>query len=96
MFSGPIPVLDFSPLAVKLQEMFGCTDSPRLLNGHLPITLELLSPAGRPLQRTGDLRGFWEGSYHDVRKEMRGRYPKHPWPDSPADAVATRKTKKAS
>lgn len=83
-------------LAVKLQEMFGCTDSPRLLNGHLPITLELLSPAGRPLQRTGDLRGFWEGSYHDVRKEMRGRYPKHPWPDSPADAVATRKTKKAS
>ena len=82
-------------LAVKLQEMFGCTDSPHLLNGNLPITLELLSPAGRPLQRTRDLRGFWEGSYHDVRKEMRGRYPKHPWPESPAEAVATRRTKKA-
>ena len=82
-------------LAVKLQEMFGCTDSPQLLNGNLPITLELLSPAGRPLQRTRDLRGFWEGSYHDVRKEMRGRYPKHPWPESPAEAVATRRTKKA-
>lgn len=83
-------------LAVKLQEMFGCTDSPHLLNGELPITLELLSPAGRPLQRTRDLRGFWNGSYHDVRKEMRGRYPKHPWPESPATAIATRKTKKAS
>ncbi len=82
-------------LAVKLQEMFGCTDSPQLLNGNLPITLELLSPAGRPLQRTRDLRGFWEGSYHDVRKEMRGRYPKHPWPESPAEAVATRRTKRA-
>lgn len=81
-------------LAVKLQEMFGCTDSPQLLNGNLPITLELLSPAGRPLQRTRDLRGFWEGSYHDVRKEMRGRYPKHPWPESPAEAVATRRTKR--
>jgi len=83
-------------LAVKLQEMFGCTTSPHLLNGALPITLELLSPAGRPLQRTRDLQGFWNGSYHDVRKEMRGRYPKHPWPERPAEAVATRKTKKAS
>ena len=83
-------------LAVKLQEMFGCTTSPHLLNGDLPITLELLSPAGRPLQHTRDLQGFWNGSYHDVRKEMRGRYPKHPWPERPAEAMATRKTKKAS
>ena len=83
-------------LAVKLQEMFGCIESPHLLNGDLPITLVLLSPAGRPLQRTRDLQGFWSGSYHEVRKEMRGRYPKHPWPESPTDAVATRKTKKTS
>ncbi len=82
-------------LAVKLQEMFGCAEGPVLLNGSLPITLELLSPAGRPLQRTRDLRGFWNGSYSDVRREMRGRYPKHPWPESPMTAAPTAKTKKA-
>ena len=82
-------------LAVKLQEMFGCAEGPVLLDGDLPVTLELLSPAGRPLQRTRDLRGFWDGSYNDVRREMRGRYPKHPWPESPMTAVPTAETKKA-
>ena len=83
-------------LAVKLQEMFGCTQGPVLLNGTFPVTLELLSPAGRPLQRTRDLRGFWCGSYKDVRREMRGRYPKHPWPEAPMTAVPTSRTKKSS
>lgn len=81
-------------LAVKLQEMFGCTDSPQLLDGRLPVTLELLSPAGRPLQRTSDLAGFWSGSYADVRREMRGRYPKHPWPEDPRQAIPTARTKR--
>lgn len=81
-------------LAVKLQEMFGCSTGPTVLNGQLPVTLELLSPAGRSLQRTRDLKGFWAGSYREVRREMRGRYPKHPWPENPADAVATAKTKR--
>ena len=81
-------------LAVKLQEMFGCLSGPTVLRGQLPVTLDLLSPAGRSLQRTRDLEGFWQGSYHEVRREMRGRYPKHPWPDNPAEAVATAKTKR--
>ena len=81
-------------LAVKLQEMFGCADSPQLLDGRLPVTLELLSPAGRPLQRTCDLAGFWSGSYADVRRDMRGRYPKHPWPEDPRQAIPTARTKR--
>ena len=83
-------------LSVKLQEMFGSSEDPILLNGTLAVTLELLSPAGRPLQRTRDLAGFWAGSYHDVRREMRGRYPKHPWPESPMTASPTSKSKKFS
>ena len=83
-------------LAVKLQEMFGCDDGPHVLNGRIPVTLELLSPAGRPLQRTRDLKGFWQGSYQDVRREMRGRYPKHPWPDDPRQALPTARTKRRS
>ena len=74
--------------------MFGSSTGPTVLNGRLPVTLELLSPAGRSLQRTRDLRGFWQGSYRDVRREMRGRYPKHPWPENPAEAIATAKTKR--
>ena len=80
-------------LAVKLQEMFGCDQGPSVLDGRVPVTLELLSPAGRPLQRTQDLAGFWTGSYRDVRREMRGRYPKHPWPEDPRQALATARTK---
>jgi ATP-dependent helicase HrpB len=80
-------------LSVKLQEMFGCDQEPHVLEGALPVTLELLSPAGRPLQRTQDLAGFWQGSYQDIRREMRGRYPKHPWPDDPRSSKATAQTK---
>ena len=80
-------------LAVKLQEMFGCVDTPAVLNGQIPLTVHLLSPAGRPLQVTQDLAGFWQTSYHEVRKEMKGRYPKHPWPEDPQNAAPTRRTK---
>ena len=83
-------------LAVKLQEMFGSDDGPHVLGDRIPVTLELLSPAGRPLQRTRNLKGFWQGSYQDVRREMRGRYPKHPWPDDPRQALPTARTKRKS
>lgn len=81
-------------LAVKLQEMFGCSEAPAVLNGRLRLQVHLLSPAGRPLQVTQDLAHFWREGYDVVRKEMRGRYPKHPWPDDPLTAVATGKTKR--
>ena len=80
-------------LAVKLQEMFGCQETPTVAGGKTPLLIHLLSPAGRPLQVTQDLAGFWRSSYHDVKKEMKGRYPKHPWPDDPLIATPTRKTK---
>jgi ATP-dependent helicase HrpB len=83
-------------LAVKLQEMFGCEQSPAVIAGKVPLLIHLLSPAGKPLQITQDLMGFWRSSYHEVKKEMKGRYPKHPWPDNPLVEVATRKTKKRS
>ncbi|WP_185964500.1 ATP-dependent helicase HrpB [Aliikangiella marina] len=83
-------------LAVKLQEMFGETETPRLANGEISVVVHLLSPAGRPLQITEDLAHFWQTSYQEVKKEMRGRYPKHPWPDDPLNAEATRYTKKRS
>lgn len=76
-------------LAVKLQEMFGCTHNPTVLDGTLPVTLHLLSPAGRPVQITRDLKSFWSGSYAQVRTELRGRYPKHPWPEDPLSAPPT-------
>lgn len=82
-------------VGLKLQEVFGTAQTPKLLNGQLPLTFELLSPAGRPLQRTSDLANFWQGAYVSVKKEMRGRYPKHPWPDDPTTAPATHLTKKA-
>ncbi len=81
-------------LAVKLQEMFGYEQSPAVVDGKVPLVVHLLSPAGRPLQITQDLAGFWRSSYHDVKKEMKGRYPKHPWPEDPLVAIATRKTKR--
>ncbi|MFQ3200633.1 MAG: ATP-dependent helicase HrpB [Zhongshania sp.] len=95
--SGSAKKIDYcqSPpvLAVKLQEMFGCHDTPRIANGRQSLTVHLLSPARRPLQVTQDLAGFWRGSYQDVKKEMKGRYPKHPWPDDPTTAVATARLK---
>ncbi|CAI1024434.1 ATP-dependent helicase HrpB [Serratia marcescens] len=81
-------------LAVRLQEVFGEQRSPMLAKGRIPVVLELLSPAHRPLQITGDLAAFWQGAYREVQKEMKGRYPKHVWPDDPATAVPTRRTKK--
>jgi ATP-dependent helicase HrpB len=80
--------------AVKLQELFGLADSPRLGPDRTPVTFELLSPAGRPVQVTRDLRSFWQNGYPEVRKELRGRYPKHPWPEDPWTATATHRTKR--
>ncbi|MBZ4038017.1 ATP-dependent helicase HrpB [Novilysobacter selenitireducens] len=80
-------------LAVKLQELFGLADTPRIADGRVPLTLHLLSPAGRPLQVTQDLRGFWERTYPEVRKEMKGRYPRHPWPEDPWSATASHRAK---
>ncbi|NJC87563.1 MAG: ATP-dependent helicase HrpB [Desulfuromonas sp.] len=80
-------------LAAKLQELFGLADTPRLAGGRVPVLIHLLSPAGRPLAVTQDLRSFWNQVYPEVRKEMRGRYPKHPWPDDPWSAPATRRTR---
>jgi len=80
-------------LAVKVQELFGLADSPRIAGGRIALTLHLLSPAGRPLQVTQDLRGFWERTWPEVRREMKGRYPRHPWPEDPWNAVATHRAK---
>ncbi|MGP9538252.1 ATP-dependent helicase HrpB [Brachybacterium sp. AOP43-C2-M15] len=79
-------------VAVKLQELFGLAETPRLVRGRVPVLFHLLSPARRPLAVTDDLRSFWEGPYREVRKEMRGRYPKHPWPEDPWTARATART----
>lgn len=81
-------------LAVKLQEMFGEKSSPLIAYDKVALVLELLSPAQRPLQITKDLAAFWQGSYREVQKEMKGRYPKHPWPSDPANHVPTKKIKK--
>jgi len=80
-------------LAVKLQELFGLADTPRIADGRVPLTLHLLSPGGRPLQVTQDLRNFWASTYAEVKKEMKGRYPRHPWPDDPWTATATHRAK---
>ncbi len=81
-------------LAVKLQEMFGQTQTPSIVNVYCELSIHLLSPAGKPLQITQDLSAFWQGAYQEVKKEMKGRYPKHPWPDDPSTAQATFLTKK--
>jgi ATP-dependent helicase HrpB len=80
-------------LPVKLQEMFGATETPSILDGAMALSIHLLSPAGRPLQITRDLRAFWSNTYPQVKSEMKGRYPKHPWPDDPLTATPTRHTK---
>ena len=96
--SGSRIAVDYSEpaapvLAVKLQEVFGWTATPMLYDGRVPLTLHLLSPAQRPVQVTRDLAGFWKSSYFEVRKELRGRYPRHPWPEDPLTAEATRRAK---
>lgn len=81
-------------LRVRLQECFGLTDTPRVDNGHRPVLMELLSPGFKPVQLTQDLRSFWQGTYFEVRKELRRRYPKHSWPDNPLEAEAVRGVKR--
>ena len=80
---------------LRVQALFGLSEHPTVGNRRIPLVLSLTSPAGRPIQTTRDLPGFWAGNWHDVAKEMRGRYPRHPWPDDPAAASATLRTKKA-
>ncbi len=87
--SGEQPVL-----AVRLQEMFGLAQHPTVADGKSKLLLHLLSPAHRPVQITGDLAGFWKKTYHDVKKDLKGRYPKHPWPEDPANAEPTSRRKK--
>lgn len=85
-YGGPQPVL-----AVKLQELFGLQKTPRVAG--VPVLVHLLSPAGRPAAVTADLASFWREGYRAVRAELRGRYPKHPWPEDPTTVEATRFTK---
>lgn len=97
--SGSRIALDYSDpeapvLAVKLQEVFGMTDTPRVGGGSVPLTLHLLSPAQRPVQVTRDLASFWREAYFQVRKDLRARYPRHPWPEDPLAAEPTRRTKR--
>ena len=86
--AGEIPVL-----AVRLQELFGCADTPRLAGGRVPVLLHLLSPARRPVQVTRDLASFWDNTYAEVKKDLKGRYPKHAWPEDPRQAQALRGTR---
>lgn len=88
---GEVPVL-----AVRLQEMFGLPDTPRIAGGALPLMLHLLSPAHRPVQVTRDLASFWRSAYHEVKKDLKGRYPKHYWPDDPLQAQPTHRAKPRS
>ncbi|MBB4186614.1 ATP-dependent helicase HrpB [Sinorhizobium terangae] len=80
-------------LSIRVQELFGLKEHPTIGNGRLPLLLELISPGHRPIQTTRDLPGFWAGSWRDVRADMRGRYPKHPWPEDPANAMPTTRAK---
>jgi ATP-dependent helicase HrpB len=84
---------DLPILAVRLQEMFGCRETPRVVGGKIPVILHLLSPAKRPVQVTRDLASFWANAYQEVRKELRGRYPKHHWPENPLTAEPTHRAK---
>ena len=90
-YSGDVPVL-----AVRLQEMFGLSETPAVADGRQPLLIHLLSPAGRPVQITRDLAGFWQSGYPEVKKELKGRYPKHYWPDDPLQAQATARVRPGS
>ncbi len=97
--SGSHITLDYSDpaapvLAVKLQELFGLTATPTVAGGRVPLLLHLLSPGGKPAQVTRDLRSFWERGYFEVRKDLKGRYPRHPWPDKPMEHIPTKLTKR--
>ena len=81
-------------VSVKLQELFGLGDTPTVGPKKVPIVFHLLAPNGRPVQTTSDLKSFWERTYPEVRKELRGRYPRHPWPDDPWTATPTHRTKR--
>jgi ATP-dependent helicase HrpB len=99
--AGSRHAIDYSASAgptveVRAQALFGLASHPTLAGGKVPLILAITSPAGRPIQTTNDLPGFWSGSWRDVAKDMRGRYPKHPWPDDPESAAPTLKTKRAS
>ena len=85
---------DAPVLSVRLQEMFGATETPLIAGGRIPLTIHLLSPAGRPVQITRDLASFWREAYFDVRKDLRGRYPRHHWPENPLEAMPTRRVKR--
>ncbi len=87
-YEGAAPTVE-----VRLQECFGLMETPKVAGGKIPIVMTLLSPAQRPIQITQDLAGFWKGAYQLVRKDMRGRYPKHYWPEDPFAAVATRRVR---
>jgi ATP-dependent helicase HrpB len=96
--SGSVVPIDYEApegpkLSIRVQELFGLNKHPSIAGGRIPLVVELLSPAHRPVQLTRDLPGFWRGSYADVRSDMRGRYPRHPWPDDPTTAPATRRAK---
>lgn len=96
--SGSIIKIEYNEnrphISVKLQEVFGWNETPKIAGNKIPITFLLLSPAMRPIQITSDLYSFWKNTYQEVKKELKGRYPKHPWPDDPFSATATRGTKK--
>ena len=97
--SGRTAALDYREdgsvvAAVKLQELFGLAETPRIGPRQVPVVFELLAPNGRPVQTTRDLRSFWERTYPEVRKELRGRYPRHPWPEDPWTAEPTHRTTK--
>src|SRR6185369_10117638 len=87
---------DGPQVSIRVQELFGLGQHPTIAGGRVPLVVALLSPAHRPVQVTRDLPGFWRGSYVAVRAEMRGRYPRHPWPDDPLAAMPTRRAKPRS
>jgi ATP-dependent helicase HrpB len=87
-YDGEVPVIE-----LRLQEMFGVTRHPTVGQARTPLRITLLSPGGKPVQVTADLPGFWTNSYGDVRRDMRGRYPRHPWPEDPTQAEPTLRAK---